>query len=118
MNITTHKRDIAAFRKGKRFEASISTVESGAFALILEEGFNIEVWGVLPYRDNPPSDTLCHRKTRCPPPTVHSTGCPITIVASRRTGIWYKSLSFTAAPPIDERNSEGGFRSGEKVLRR
>lgn len=43
MNITTHKRDIAAFRKGKRFEASISTVESGAFALILEEGFNIEV---------------------------------------------------------------------------
>jgi len=84
MNITRHKRDITASRKGKRFETSISTVESGAFALILEEGFNIEVWGVLPHRDNPPSDTLCHRKTRCPPPTVHSTGCPITIAASLR----------------------------------
>jgi len=43
MNIMTHERDIAAFGKGKRFEASISTVESRAFALILEEGFNIEV---------------------------------------------------------------------------
>lgn len=34
---------------------------------------------LLPYRDNPPSDTLCHRKTRCPPPMLHSTGCPVTI---------------------------------------
>lgn len=103
--------------RGKGLEQGYRRRRAESFCSYIRRALISKSEGVLlPYRDNPPSDTLCHRKTRCPPPMLHSTGCPVTIrPVSDRSSLSYKSipLSFELSAPIGDVSRRQTSRGGK-----